>query len=102
MPAHLRFQSQTWATHHVVSRCIQGFALLKPTREIRAITKGVLAYSLELYQNKIELHHYVVLSNHFGSVLIHSKACFALMYHLWPKGTVKDVPIRFCVAIRPQ
>ena len=36
MPAHLRFQSQTWATHHVVSRCIQGFAFLKPTLEIRA------------------------------------------------------------------
>lgn len=65
MPAHLRFQSQPWATHHVVSRCIQGFAFLKPTREIRAITKGVLAYSLEQFKDTIELHHYVVLSNHF-------------------------------------
>ena len=69
MPAHLRFQSQVWATHHVVSRCIQGFAFLKPTREIRAITKGVLAYSLEQYQDTIELHHYVVLSNHFHLLL---------------------------------
>ena len=69
MPAHLRFQSQTWATHHVVSRCIQGFAFLKPTREIRALTKGVLAYSLEQYQDTIELHHYVVLSNHFHLLL---------------------------------
>ena len=69
MPAHLRFQSQSWATHHVVSRCIQGFAFLKPTREVRAITKGVLAYSLEQFKDTIELHHYVVLSNHFHLLL---------------------------------
>ena len=69
MPSHLRFQSQPWATHHVVSRCIQGFAFLKPTRHIRATTKGVLAYSLEKYQDKIQLHHYVVLSNHFRLLL---------------------------------
>ena len=69
MPAHLRFQSQSWATHHVVSRCIQGFAFLKPTREVRAITKGVLAYSLEQHKDTIELHHYVVLSNHFHILL---------------------------------
>ena len=41
MPAHLRFQSHSWATHHVVSRCIQGFAFLKPTRIVKVITKGV-------------------------------------------------------------
>ncbi len=69
MPAHLRFQSQDWATHHVVSRCIQGFGFLKPTREIRAITRGVLAYSLEQHQDTIELHHYVFLSNHFHLLL---------------------------------
>ena len=69
MPAHLRFQSQDWATHHVVSRCIQGFAFLKPTRDIRAISKGVLAYSLEQHQDTIELHHYVFLSNHFHLLL---------------------------------
>ena len=69
MPAHLRFQSQTWATHHVVSRCIQGFAFLKPTREIRATTKGVLAYALEKHQDTIQFHHYVVLSNHFHFLL---------------------------------
>ena len=57
MPAHLRYQSHPWATHHVVSRCIQGFAFLKPTREVRAITKGVLAYSLEQFIETIELHH---------------------------------------------
>ena len=69
MPAHLRFQSHSWATHHVVSRCIQGFSFLKPTREIRAITKGVLAYSLEQHQDTVKLHHYVVLSNHFHLLL---------------------------------
>ena len=69
MPAHLRYQSQFWATHHLVSRCIQGFGFLKPTREIRAITRGVLAYSLEQHQETIELHHYVFLSNHFHLLL---------------------------------
>jgi len=69
MPAHLRFQSQTWATHHVVSRCIQGFAFLKPTKEIRSITKGVLGFALNKYEEVIQLHHYVFLSNHFHLIL---------------------------------
>jgi REP element-mobilizing transposase RayT len=69
MPSHLRFQSQKWATHHVVSRCLQGFAFLKPTREIRAITKGVLGYALNKYEKVIQLHHYVFLSNHFHLIV---------------------------------
>ena len=69
MPAHLRFQSQKWATHHVVSRCLQGYSFLKPTREIRAITKGVLGYALKKYEKFIQLHHYVFLSNHFHLIL---------------------------------
>ena len=69
MPAHLRFQSKSWATHHVVSRCIQGFAFLKPTRQIRAMTKGVVGYALDKYQDRIQLHHYVFLSNHFHLLL---------------------------------
>ena len=69
MPAHLRFQSQNWATHHVVSRCIQGFAFLKPTKEIRSITKGVLGFALNKYEEVIQLHHYVFLSNHFHLLL---------------------------------
>ena len=69
MPAHLRFQSQRWATHHIVSRCLQGYAFLKPTREIRAITKGVLGYALNKYEEVIKLHTYVFLSNHFHLVL---------------------------------
>ena len=50
MPSHLRFQSQPWTTHHVVSLCIQGFIFLKPTHQIKAKTKGVLAYSLEAWR----------------------------------------------------
>ena len=69
MPAHLRFQSKAWAIHHVVSRCIQGYGFLKPTREIRAISKGVLAYALDKYAQVIKLHHYVFLSNHFHLLL---------------------------------
>ena len=69
MPAHLRFQSQKWATHHIVSRCLQGYSFLKPTREIRAITKGVLGYALNKYDKVIKLHHYVFLSNHFHLIL---------------------------------
>ena len=34
MPHHLRYQSTPWATHHVVSRCIQGFAFSSPTKPI--------------------------------------------------------------------
>ena len=37
MPHHLRYQSQDWATHHITSRCIQGFSFLKPTSEIREV-----------------------------------------------------------------
>ena len=49
MPAHLRFQSSSWATHHVVSRCIQGYGFLKPTQQIRKVTRGVFAYSADLF-----------------------------------------------------
>lgn len=69
MPSHLRFQSQKWATQHIVSRCLQGFAFLKPTKEIRTITKGVLGYALHKYEEVIQLHHYVFLSNHFHFIL---------------------------------
>lgn len=69
MLAHLRFQSQAWATHHVVSRCIQGYGFLKPSYVIKSICKGILAYALEKYKDSIQLHHYVFLSNHFHLLL---------------------------------
>ena len=73
MPHHLRYQSQTWATHHITSRCLQGFAFLKPTKEINAIISGVLCYSLNSYKQVIELHHYAFLSNHFHLLISAAK-----------------------------
>ena len=72
MARHLRYQSTDWATHHVVSRCIQGFGFLKPCKQIVNVCTGVLGYSLNQYQDSIKLHHYVFLSNHFH-LLVSSK-----------------------------
>ena len=69
MTHHLRYQSTAWATHHIVSRCIQGFSFLKPEPKITAICKGVLGYSLHVHRETIKLHHYVFLSNHFHLLL---------------------------------
>ena len=69
MPYHLRFQSKTWAIHHVTSRCIQGYDLLKPTSEIDAIVRGVLCYSANLFEKVIKVHHCCILSNHFHILL---------------------------------
>jgi len=65
VPHQLRYQSQNWATHHITSRCIQGFSLLKPTKEITAIIRGVLSNSLHSYTHGVKLHHFAFLSNHF-------------------------------------
>ena len=59
MTHHLRYQSTIWATHHIVSRCIQGFGFLKSEPKIVAICKGVLGCSLYVHRDTIELHHYV-------------------------------------------
>ena len=69
MACHLRYQSVNWATHHVVSRCIQGFGFLKPTSQIVNVCAGVLGYSLHQHQDTIKLHHYAFLSNHFHLLL---------------------------------
>ena len=69
MPHHLRYQSTPWATHHVVSRCIQGFAFLTPHDHIADICRGVLGYSLHVHRETIKLHHYAFLSNHFHLLL---------------------------------
>ena len=57
MPAHLRFQSSPWATHHIVSRCIQGYGFLKPTQKVRKVTQGVFAYSAHVFAKRIHIHH---------------------------------------------
>ena len=72
MPRHLRYQSNSWSTHHVVSRMVQGYSFLKPTSEITAIVRGVLTYSLESHKDTIKIHHDAFLSNHFH-LLISSK-----------------------------
>jgi REP element-mobilizing transposase RayT len=77
MPAHLRFQSSSWATHHVVSRCIQGYGFLKPTQQIRKITRGVFSYSVDQFSDRIQIHHFVFLSNHFH-LLISAESSQAL------------------------
>ena len=69
MPRPLRYQSAPWSTHHVVSRCLQGFAFLKPTPAVVETCAGLLAYSLDQHQEVIKLHHYAFLSNHFHLIL---------------------------------
>ena len=69
MGYHLRYQSRSWATHHVVSRCVRGYSFLKPTAEVVATTAGVLGRALHAYSHCIKLHHYVFLSNHFHLLL---------------------------------
>lgn len=73
MPHHLRYQSTDWATHHITSRCVQGYSFLKPTQEVTAIIKGVLCYNLHRYRRVIELHHYAFLSNHFHLLMSAAK-----------------------------
>ena len=65
MGYHLRYQSKSWATHHVVSRCVRGYSFLKPTPDVVSIISGVLGRALYMYSHCIKLHHYVFLSNHF-------------------------------------
>ena len=69
MPHHLRYQSQTWATHHIFSRCLQGFSFLKPTKETNAVIRAIFCYSIHSFEHAIELHHYAFLSNHFHMLI---------------------------------
>ena len=84
MPRHLRFQAQRWTPHLVTARCIQGFALLRPSPKLNTLVAGVLAYSLSKHSDEIQLHSYVFMGNHFHLILSadtsHSKARF--MCHL--------------------
>ena len=69
MSRPLRYQSALWSTHHVISRCTQGFAFLTPTPIVVETCTGLLAYSLDQHQEVIKLHHYAFLSNHFHLIL---------------------------------
>lgn len=69
MPRHLRYQSTPWASHLVTARCTQGYSLLRPSQEENALIAGCLARSLEVYQDEIHLHHYVIMSNHLHLII---------------------------------
>lgn len=58
------------ATYFVTARTIQSRMLLAPTPQLNAIVGGVLARALERYD--VELHGYVVLSNHLH-LLCHAR-----------------------------
>ncbi len=74
MPRHLRYQSTPWATHLITARCTQGYSLLRPTQEERALIAGCLARALELHRDEVRLHHYVVMSNHLHLIISSERA----------------------------
>jgi len=84
MPRHLRYQSTPSAQHLITARCIQGYDLLQPSPTRNLLIAGCLARALEHSAGEVELHHYVVMSNHLHliitSVTSHAKARF--MCHL--------------------
>jgi putative transposase len=65
MARHLRYQSKPWATHHVVSRCTQGFSFLTPHPHVVMTCAGILAYALKQHEGRVTLQHHAFLSNHF-------------------------------------
>ena len=80
MPRHLRFQSTEWTPHLITARCTQGQGLLRPDPEVTEIIKATLARALERHRGEVELHHYVVMSNHLHLLIstqdAHAKARF--------------------------
>ncbi len=84
MARHLRFQSTEWAPHLITARCTQGQPLLRPSAEVNAIIAGALAKSLTQHTHEVELHHYVIMSNHLHLIIsahdAHAKSRF--MCHL--------------------
>jgi REP element-mobilizing transposase RayT len=80
MPRHLRFQSVEWAPHLITARCTQGQGLLRPEDGVNALVAGALARALEQHKGELELHHYVVMSNHLHLIIsardAHAKARF--------------------------
>jgi REP element-mobilizing transposase RayT len=74
MPRHLRYQSTAWATHLITARCTQGYSLLRPSRAENALIAGCLARALEVSQDEIRLHHYVIMSNHLHLIISSARA----------------------------
>jgi REP element-mobilizing transposase RayT len=79
MPRHLRFQSTEWSPHLITVRCTQGHSLLRPD-DINPLLTAALARALERHRGEVELHHYVVMSNHIHLLIstqdAHAKARF--------------------------
>ena len=84
MPRHLRYQSTERAQHLITARCLQGYSLLRPSPQLNRTIAGCLARALEHSEGEVELHHYVIMSNHFHLIITsytsHAKARF--MCHL--------------------
>ena len=79
MPRHLRFQSADWSPHLITARCTQGHSLLRPD-DTNALITATLARALERHRGEVELHHYVIMSNHIHLLIstkdAHAKARF--------------------------
>ena len=69
MPKNLRFQPQANMIHVVSTRCLQGFLFLRPSAHVNKIIAGVLGRALSRFQDRIELHAYVFMSNHYHLIL---------------------------------
>ena len=67
MARRLRFIPEGGALVEVTCRTIQGRYLLRPSKELRSITLGVLARAQSLHQ--VDLHAFVFLSNHYHLLL---------------------------------
>ena len=72
MSNRLRCQSQGRTTYFITDRCLQGRSLLRPSPKVNAITIGVLAQAVALFD--IELYAHVFMSNHFHLLLSASSA----------------------------
>ena len=69
MPQHLRFQSKSWATHFVTTRCIHGYLLFRPNESFNRLMIGCIGRSLSLFSGRVELNAVVVMSNHYHMLL---------------------------------
>lgn len=69
MPAHLRFQPDPWMTQMVTTRCLEGQPWLRPGERSNALITGCVAHALRRFEGRVELHHIVVMSNHYHALI---------------------------------
>ena len=65
MSYHIRYQPEEWMTHHIATRCLEGFLFLKPKPEITSLVLGVLGRGREQYKDQVQIHNLVIMSNHY-------------------------------------